>query len=343
MLIETFVVGLVASMLGVLVGVALAPGLAAMLKAFGLDLGTTGLVLKSGTVIIGLVVGLVATMVSGFVPARRATRVEPVAAMRDSVTPGLGHLRRRRVVGAAGLMLAGLVALFVGLFGSLNSGSAAASLLGLGALLMMFGVALLAPLLVRPLARVLGAPLARWRGLTGVLARENAIRQPQRTAVTAAALMVGLALVVFVTIFAAGLKASVNKAIDDQVTASLIVQTQNGFNPIPNQTVDVVRQIPGRHRRLARALLHRQGARRGRQHGRHRRRPGDDRRRCSTSSGTRASQATLRALGSDQRRGRLPAGRSRTTSRWAACCTSPRRPARSCPTRSPARSRTRRG
>jgi putative ABC transport system permease protein len=184
-------------------------------------------------------------MVSGFVPARRATRVEPVAAMRDSVTPGLGHLRRRRIVGAVGLMLAGLVALFVGLFGSVGSDSGAALLLGLGAVLMMFGVALIAPLLVRPLARALGAPLARWRGLTGVLARENAIRQPQRTAVTAAALMVGLALVVFVTIFAAGLKASVNKAIDDQVTASLIVQAQNGFTPIPNQTVDVVRRVPG--------------------------------------------------------------------------------------------------
>jgi putative ABC transport system permease protein len=244
-LIETFVVGLAASILGVLVGVALAPALAAMLKAFGLDLGTTGLVLKGGTVVIGLLVGLIATMVSGFVPARRATRVEPVAAMRDSVTPGLGHLRRRRIVGAVGLMLAGLVALFVGLFGSVGSDSGAALLLGLGAVLMMFGVALIAPLLVRPLARALGAPLARWRGLTGVLARENAIRQPQRTAVTAAALMVGLALVVFVTIFAAGLKASVNKAIDDQVTASLIVQAQNGFTPIPNQTVDVVRRVPG--------------------------------------------------------------------------------------------------
>src|SRR4051794_33393804 len=244
-LVETLVVGLVASVLGVVVGFALAPALAAMLKAFGLDLGTTGLVIKPGTIVAGLLVGVIATMVSGFVPARRATRVEPVAAMRDSVTPGLGHLRRRRIVGAVGLMVAGLVALFVGLFGSLSSDSAAASLLGLGAVLMMFGVALLAPLLVRPLARGLGAPLARWRGLTGVLARENAIRQPQRTAVTAAALMVGLALVVFVTIFAAGLKASVNKAIDDQVTAALIVQAQNGFNPIPNQTVDVVRRVPG--------------------------------------------------------------------------------------------------
>ena len=81
---------------------------------------------------------------------------------------------------------------------------------------MMFGFAFLAPLLVRPLARVLGAPLVRWQGLTGTLARENAMRQPQRTAVTAAALMIGLALVVMVAIFAASLSGSSGKVIDDQ-------------------------------------------------------------------------------------------------------------------------------
>src|SRR5262249_37331836 len=106
-------------------------------------------------------------------------------------------------------------------------------------------VALLAPVLVRPLARGLGAPLARFQGLTGVLARENALRQPQRTAVTAAALMVGLALVVFVTIFAAGLKGSVSKVIDDQIAAKPVVQNQDGFSQIPAEVADVVREVPG--------------------------------------------------------------------------------------------------
>src|SRR3954471_19356236 len=202
-LIETFVVGLAASILGVLVGIALAPALAAMLKAFGIDLGTTGLVIRPGTVIAGLVVGVVATMVSGFVPARRATRVEPVTAMRDAVTPGVGHLRRRRIFGSLALIVLGVIVLFWGLFGDFPQASAAASLLGLGAVLMMFGFAFLAPLLVRPLARALGAPLGS--GPPPKLARENATRQPQRTAVTAAALMVGLALVVLVTVFAAGI------------------------------------------------------------------------------------------------------------------------------------------
>ncbi len=243
-LVETVAVGLFASALGVLLGIALAPALAAMLKAFGLDLGTTGLVVKGGTVVIGMVIGLVATVVSGLVPARRATRVEPVTAMRDSETPGVGHMRKRRIIGSLALMAAGVGALFIGLFGGAPAASAA-SLLGLGAVLMMFGVAFLAPLLVRPLARLLGAPLARFQGLTGVLARENAIRQPQRTAVTAAALMVGLALVVLVTIFAAGLTASINKTIDNQVSAALIVQNQDGFTPIPAKVAETVKTVPG--------------------------------------------------------------------------------------------------
>jgi putative ABC transport system permease protein len=244
-LLETFVVGVVASILGILVGFALAPALAGLLKAFGIDLGTQGLVIKSGTVIIGLLVGVIATMVSGFVPARRATRVEPVAAMRDSVTPGVGKVRRRRIVVAIVLEVVGVLVVFFGLFGGTGSSGGDASLLGLGMLLMIFGVAVVAPVLVQPLARVIGGPLARFQGLTGMMARENAIRQPQRTAVTAAALMVGLALVVFVTIFAAGLKGSISHVIDQQVTANLIVQNQDGFSPIPAKIADNVKQVPG--------------------------------------------------------------------------------------------------
>jgi putative ABC transport system permease protein len=244
-LIETFVVGLVASILGVLAGLLVAPGLAALLAAGGIDIGTTGMVITPSTVLIGIAVGLIATMVSGFVPARRATRVEPVTAMRDAVTPGVGHLRTRRIVGSVVLMAVGLGACLFGLLGGIDSGSAAASLLGLGAVLTMFGVAFLAPLLVRPLARLIGAPMARLQGLTGKLARENAIRQPQRTAVTAAALMVGLALVVLVAIFAAGLSASINKTIDDQLRAAMVVQNEDGFSPISAQVVERVEGVEG--------------------------------------------------------------------------------------------------
>src|SRR6478609_4820552 len=243
-LIETFAVGLIASIIGVLLGLVVAPLLAALMSAAGIDLGTTGIVIKPYTILVGLVIGLIATMVSGFVPARRATRVEPVTAMRDAVTPGLGHLRTRRIVGSAVLMVAGLVVMFVGLFGG-TSGGTAAGFIGLGAVLMMFGFAFLAPLLVQPLARFLGWPLAKWRGLTGRLARENAIRQPQRTAVTAAALMVGLALVVLVAVLAAGLSGSTDKAVEKYMPAALIVQNQDGFSPIPAKVAETVKTVPG--------------------------------------------------------------------------------------------------
>ncbi|HEX6021534.1 MAG TPA: FtsX-like permease family protein [Solirubrobacter sp.] len=244
-IIETFAVGLAASVLGVMAGLVVAPGLSALMEAGGVDLGTTGMVISPSTVVIGLAVGLVATMVSGVVPARRATRVEPVAAMHDAVTPSVGHLGTRRIVGSLALMALGLIALFYGLFGDIPEGGVAAGIVGLGAVLMMFGFAFLAPLLVRPLSRIIGAPLVRLRGLTGRLARENAMRQPQRTAVTAAALMVGLALVVMVAIFAASLGGSTSKTIDEEYKADLIVQNQDGFSPIPAAATDTVANLPG--------------------------------------------------------------------------------------------------
>ncbi len=117
--------------------------------------------------------------------------------------------------------------------------------MGLGAVLMIFGVALIAPVLVRPLSSFLGRPLERMQGLTGRLARENATRQPQRTAVTASALMIGLALVVFVTIFAAGLRATIDQGLDDQIQAAGIVQHKDGFSPLPAGVVDRLRQVDG--------------------------------------------------------------------------------------------------
>ena len=127
---------------------------------------------------------------------------------------------------------------------------------------MIFGVALLAPVLVRPLARVIGAPLERFQGLPGRLARENAERQPQRTAITASALMIGLALVVFTAIFAAGLRGSVDKVIDDQLSqTALIVTHDDGFSPVPAGVAEQLAKTAGRRRRLADALRPGQRAR----------------------------------------------------------------------------------
>jgi len=111
---------------------------------------------------------------------------------------------------------------------------------------MMFGVALLAPVLVRPLARFIGAPLERFQGISGRLARENAERQPQRTAITASALMIGLALVVFTAIFAAGLSGSVDKVVDDQLSrSSLIVTHEDGFSPVSPEVAKKLEGVPG--------------------------------------------------------------------------------------------------
>ena len=118
-------------------------------------------------------------------------------------------------------------------------------MLGGGAALVLFGVSLYSPRLVRPLAAVIGAPLERLRGLTGRLARENSQRNPSRTAATAAALMIGLALVSFVTIFAAGLKASIADAIDNSFQGELEIQNTNGFDPIPTAAAEAVRKVPG--------------------------------------------------------------------------------------------------
>ena len=221
------------------------PGCARLLASFGLELPSTGTVIEPRTIIVGLAVGMIATLVSGLVPARRATQVEPVEAMREASTPGARQVSRKRLLTSTRSSALGLVALLAGLFGGAG-GSAAASLLGLGMVVMIFGVALLAPVLVRPLARLIGAPLERLQGMPGRLARENAERQPQRTAITASALMIGLALVVFTAIFAAGLRGSIDKLVDDQYSrAALIVTHDDGFSPVPPGVAEQLRDVPG--------------------------------------------------------------------------------------------------
>lgn len=242
---ETLVIGFAASVLGILAGLVLAPALRALLASFGIELPSTGTVIAPRTILVGLLVGMASTLVSGLVPARRATQVEPVEAMRDAVTPGVRRVSRKRLLTSTAVILLGLAALLGGLFGGAG-GSAAASLLGLGMIVMIFGVALMAPVLVRPLARIIGRPLERIQGMPGRLARENAERQPQRTAITASALMIGLALVVFTAIFAAGLRGSIDKVIDEQFSRSaLIVTHDDGFSPVPADVAEQLRTVPG--------------------------------------------------------------------------------------------------
>jgi putative ABC transport system permease protein len=243
--VEALTIGVLGSAVGLLGGFAFAKGINELFKAIGADLPSTALVLEARTVIVSFVIGIVVTLVSSLGPALRSTRVPPMAALRE-IEPTRSR-RRTRVyaVLAALLCLAGLAMVLGGLFGNIDSSGQAAGLLGGGAVAIVFGVSLFTPRLVRPLASLAGIPLERLRGLTGRLARENAQRRPGRTAVTAAALMIGLALVTFVTVFAAGIKGSISSAIDRNFQGELVIQNTDGFSPIPQGVATVARETPG--------------------------------------------------------------------------------------------------
>ncbi|MGH2984378.1 MAG: ABC transporter permease [Solirubrobacterales bacterium] len=240
--VEALAIGIVASVIGLFAGIAFAPVISALFDSVGIDLPSEDTIVASRTVIVALLLGTTLTLGSALVPALRATRVPPVAGLREGAVLETSGERRRR--GAAGVILTalGIVLILLGLFGVLDPGEA---WVGIGAGTVFLGVALLSPRLVRPMASVVGRPLERFRGVSGRIARENAIRNPGRTAITAAALMIGLALVSFVTILAAGLKGSINDAIDKTVTGELIVSNTDGFSDIPVRSADAVRGVAG--------------------------------------------------------------------------------------------------
>jgi len=242
--VEAALIGLLGSVAGVLGGLLFAKGIESLFNALGIGLPTTALVVATRTVVVSLVIGIAVTLIAVFNPALRSTRVPPIAAMQELE---LTASRRRSMITAAIAWLltaGGLALVLVGLFGNQKTGDAAL-MLGGGAALVLFGVSLYSPRLVRPLAGAIGAPLERARGLTGRLARENSQRNPSRTAATAAALMIGLALVSFVTVFAAGLKASIADAIDNSFQGELEIQNTNGYDPIPTGVAAAVRNVPG--------------------------------------------------------------------------------------------------
>jgi putative ABC transport system permease protein len=243
--IEALAIGVVGSVLGLAGGLAFAPAINALFEAIGIDLPNTGTVLAARTVIVALLVGILVTLVAALSPALRATRVTPMAALLEAELPGTR--RRGRISAAIGVLLVvlGIVLVCFGLFGGIESSSSAASLMGLGAAATLFGVAIFSPVLVRPLASLAGRPMEALRGLTGRLARENAMRKPGRTAATAAALMIGLALVSFVTVFAAGISDSIDDATDNLIAGDVIVLNKDGFSPIPAQVADDVRGVEG--------------------------------------------------------------------------------------------------
>ena len=237
---EATATGFVASVLGIVAGIGIALGLQSLLKAFGIDLPSTSMQLRVRTIVVSLIVGVVVTVISCLLPARRAARVAPVQALRDSQDAGVaGGLGRRLVIGLIVTAL-GAAALLYGLFGNASS---AASLVGLGAAVTFIGVAMLSPLAARPLAAVIGWPI-RGLGIQGKLGRENAMRNPRRTASTASALMVGLGLVAMVAILSASLKASFTAALNDTLKADFTLTTSQLTSFSPDVATKVA-AVPG--------------------------------------------------------------------------------------------------
>ncbi|HET6793716.1 MAG TPA: ABC transporter permease, partial [Acidimicrobiales bacterium] len=225
-LLEALVIGLLASVLGLVLGVAVAAGLKSFIHAIGIEIPAGSLVFAARTVIISLVAGTGITLLAALSPARKAGKVSPVAAMQDAVVTSTGYGSRQRIYVGAGILTLGVVAVIAGLFAKVSSPMA---IVGLGALLLFFGVSTLGRTVSLPLSRVLAAPLPRLRGIAGTLARQNAMRNPKRTAATASALMVCVALVGFITIFASSAKSSINTVVDQAFTGDFIINSGGGM------------------------------------------------------------------------------------------------------------------
>jgi putative ABC transport system permease protein len=238
-LLEAALVGLVASLVGLGLGVLAAVGLEALLGAFGITLPTGTLVFESRTVVAALVVGVGVTVVSAISPARRAVRIPPVAALAD-VRADEGESSRRRIMLGTVIGLVGVVTLVVGLT------VPAIQLVGVGAVLGFLGIGMLAPIVARPMASVLGRPLAALLGTAGKLGRENSMRSPRRTAQTSAALMVGLALVSTIAVFGASVSRSATSSVDDAISADYIITTSGvGAFGFSAAVVPAVAAVPG--------------------------------------------------------------------------------------------------
>jgi putative ABC transport system permease protein len=239
--VEALVVGVAASLAGLFGGVAVAGLLKAMFDAFGFALPTGGLVFKTSTVVISLAVGLTVTVLAGVGPAVKASRVRPLAALRDVAAEDTA-VTVARVVGGLVVTSTGVAVVLASVLGG---GSGMLGRAGLGALLTITGFVILGPVVAARASGVLAAPVARLRGVTGALARRNAMRNPRRTSGTAAALMVGVAVATLFTVFAGSLKASLNQSINTSFGGDLVVGgARFGGAAISTKLADAVDRLP---------------------------------------------------------------------------------------------------
>jgi putative ABC transport system permease protein len=243
-ILEGGVIGVVASLVGLFLGLGLAKGLQKLFVALGIDLPHAGTVFATRTIVVSLVLGTVVTVLASLLPAFRATRVEPIAAVREGLLPP-SRLARFGLPAATAVLALSAALLLVGAFATGASATTRLLAIGVGVLASFVGVALLAPRVVPPLAKALGWPATRIGGVGGSLARQNAMRNPARTASTAAALMIGLALVTAVGVLASGLKATFEHSVDSQFKADYALTSENGFTPTGIASERAVAKVPG--------------------------------------------------------------------------------------------------
>jgi putative ABC transport system permease protein len=239
-LLEALVVGLVGSAVGIGVGYLLARGLQVVFGRFGLDLSQAHFPVNPRTVVASFLVGLVVTAVAAYLPARRAGQVPPVAALRDDVALPESSLRRRVGVGLA-MVLVGIVAMVLGFR---RHGDSGVYLIGAGMLVVLIAVALLSPWLGRPVIRVFALVYRRLFGMVGILATQNALRNPRRTAATASALMIGLALVSLMSVLGSSASASIHAAVKRSITSQFVISSVVNA-PFSTDIARQVRRVDG--------------------------------------------------------------------------------------------------
>lgn len=232
--VEAAILGVVASAIGAVVGVVLAIGLAELFTSFGVELPSGATVVTPRALGVAIVIGVLVTVLAAYLPARRASKVAPVAAMRGIAADTSGASRRRSAIGTV-LTGVGVALVVVG-----SNASAAGPVAG-GALAVFAGVVVLGPVLAPRFVRIVGAPVAGLHGVTGTLARDNAARNPKRTAATASALMIGVALVVLMSVFASSVRSSIDANIDQHLRSDWVItplQVQDGLSPTIARAVD---------------------------------------------------------------------------------------------------------
>lgn len=239
MMVEALIIGLLGSGLGFLSGIGLSRGLSSLLNAFGIEIPTKGLTIHTDRIAATIVVGTIVTVLSAILPALRAGRVPPLAALRDTALENVGSVKRRVTIGMVAILLGA---------GAITATAAGATnvLLGIGVLLVFAGVLIIGPGIAKPVALGLGRPIEKLRGVTGAMARQNAARNPKRTARTAAPVLIGVALVTAMTVFAASVRSEVRTTIGDQFKGDYIVSSANRqFGGLAPSLAPELSAIPG--------------------------------------------------------------------------------------------------